>query len=101
MVVPTLRHRDEHPDEQRWRKLERIIESLSAQIQVHDDAGGFESERVGGLERTTRSIREAAQNLARRQEAGAMSPNDHLGSDSLAGKLVVPEGVTSQSCFNQ
>lgn len=70
------------------------------QVQAFADAGSRESERVGGLEQTTRSTQEAAHNLAHRQGAGATSPADHNGSESLVGNSMVPEGLTNRPVSN-
>lgn len=87
------------PDDQRWIELARIIESVGRQVQALADAGGSETERVGGLEQTNRSIQEAVQNLAQRHGAGAKAPPDHFGSDARVDKNMVPEGLTNTAGF--
>lgn len=83
------------PDDQRWTELVRVIENLSAQVHAFADAGGRESDRVTGLEGTTRQIQAAVPGLTHRQGSGAAPSGERYESNSLVGKNVVPEGHQS------
>lgn len=89
------------PEDRRWLELACTIEGLSGRVQASVDPGGRESERVCGLEPTTRSMQEAVQNLAQRQGAGASSPTDFFGFNSFVDKNVEPDGLASKTGLKQ
>lgn len=77
--------------DQRWMELARIIESLSGQVLALDEAGGRESERVGGIEQAIRLIQKAIQNMAQWQGREPRRRQNITGPTHLSENNIVPE----------
>lgn len=88
-------------DEQPWRELARVIETLSGQVQALVNMGGGEADRATSLDQATRQVQETVANFAQRQGAGAGGARERQESNSLVGKNVVPKGLTNKANFMQ